>query len=248
MQNEYVEAMELKDLELMESIEEVRKWLSEEIAKLEGAKKGLRRDFEGLQEERKGRYHDEFDTLGLEELRLMREVLTQDSRAIVGNSSHNSIWTEGAPREASKYKRLAAADVERGIALINAASFLIRGVPIGIAAFLATAGIKESVQELTRRTESCGSPLGLLLAIKSRSRINEVLTAGLPTTTNPHQHARKNHVWAARPHLTLSRRTPVNRIMNQASAITCCESMVAQSLQMTKSFKTFQEALKGVVL
>jgi hypothetical protein len=109
LQNEYEKAMKSKDLNFMESIEKERHYLGEEIAKLEGAAKGLRRDFGSLQEERKSECYDE------------------------------------------DYSRLT---------LFQAASFLIGGVPMGIAAFAAE-GNRKSMQELTKRTESCGEPLGI---------------------------------------------------------------------------------------
>jgi len=56
LQNEYVKAMKSKDLKWMESIEKPRHYFGEEIAKLEGAKKGLCRNFGRLQEEMISRY------------------------------------------------------------------------------------------------------------------------------------------------------------------------------------------------
>jgi hypothetical protein len=106
LQNEYVKAMKSKDLKLMESIEKDRHYLGEEIAKLEGAAKGLRRDFGSLQEERKSECYDE------------------------------------------DYSRLT---------LFQAASFLIGGVPMGIAAFMAE-GNRKSMQELTRGPEHVHHP------------------------------------------------------------------------------------------
>jgi len=56
LQNEYIKAMRSKDLKRMESIEKDRHDLGERIAKLEGVKKELCRDFATLQEEMISRY------------------------------------------------------------------------------------------------------------------------------------------------------------------------------------------------
>ena len=99
--------MKSKDLKRIESIEKDRHDLGERIAKLEGVKKRLCRDFATLQEESTSRYQDE---------------------------------------------------VYRRLKLFEALFSLIGGVPMGIAAFAAE-GNRKSMQELTKRTESCGEPL-----------------------------------------------------------------------------------------
>jgi hypothetical protein len=108
LQNEYVKAMKSKDAKLMESIEKERHYLGEEIAKLEGAKKGLRRNFGRLREGGRSRYLDEF------------------------------------------FRRLT---------LFQAVSS-IGGINMGVPAFMAE-GNGKSMQELTKRTESCGEPPGV---------------------------------------------------------------------------------------
>jgi hypothetical protein len=134
LQNAYAKAMKSKDLKWMESIEKTRHYLGEEIAKLEGAKKGLCRDLGSLQVERKSQYQDDF---------------------------------------------------ERRLTLFHAPSVLIRRVLMGIAPFLAAAGIKESIPELTTRTESCGERLGVTASEEKQNQDQKNAHGRTPNDCEP---------------------------------------------------------------
>lgn len=171
LQNEYVEAMEARNPKWMEYIEKDLRCLSEKIAKLESAKKGLCLDFGSLQEERKGRYQDEVDKFELgKRWQKRREDFTQKHQASVEVSSHNPTWTQYAQSKARKYKRQAAAVVGLGIMMLQTPNLLLGEASMGIKTLVTEVGIWKRMQELAKRIESCGEPLGVTSSDENKNQ------------------------------------------------------------------------------
>jgi hypothetical protein len=69
--------------------------------------------------------------------------------------------------------------------LFHSPSVLIRGVPMGTATFLAAAGIKESIPELTKRTESCGERLGVTSSEEKQNQDQQNAHGRTPNDSEP---------------------------------------------------------------